>query len=137
MLLFSTLAHLAGLLDVMDALYEAKFPQVQASEKLMAFGWLDMLHGQAREALPYASSVLSSISALTIVNAGGCIVVTHSSGLADSRTHTAWASSDLMDEIRTRFQRILIRSLKKLLDSPAMVRRAFGVASTTRQASTR
>lgn len=121
MLLFSTLSHLADLIDVTNSMYEAKIPLI--SERLLKIGWLDMMHGQAREGLPFASSACATLAVLAQANQGESTAYSYPR-LIEWLTlplPLAWGRSDLCREVTTRFQRILVRTLKRLFDSPAMV----------------
>lgn len=101
MFIYTSFAHLADLSDTMHTLFDVKRQQIASSPTLLEHGWLDMLNGQARDSLSFASSVCASIQAIASLNEG-------------------WARSDLRAEISDRFDRILLKTLKRLIESPTL-----------------
>lgn len=100
--IYTSFAHLADLADTTATLFDVKREQISSSPILLEHGWLDMLNGQARDSLSFASYVCASIQAMAGLNEG-------------------WAQSDLRAEMSDRFSRILLKSLVRLIESPALV----------------
>lgn len=100
--IYTSFAHLADLSDTTATLFDVKREQIASSATLLEHGWLDMLNGQARDSLSFASYVCASIQAVASLNEG-------------------WAQSDLRAEMSDRFAKILIRTLKRLIESPTLV----------------
>ncbi|ORY47579.1 hypothetical protein BCR35DRAFT_27733 [Leucosporidium creatinivorum] len=102
MFLFSSFSHLADVAEKLDAFFEAKRVQIISTRTLLEGGWLDLLNGQRREMLPFVSFVCDAIQGIARVN-------------------EAWEKSDLRLEVSSRFERLLLRTLKRLMELPSFL----------------
>lgn len=70
MFLYSAFSHLADVAGKLNSFFEAKRAQIISSRALLEGGWLDLLNGQRRQILPFASFACDVMEAIARVNQG-------------------------------------------------------------------